>query len=1280
MSEPSRSRARKPEAKRRPNRWQVEALRPLEEKALLAPYLTTTVMNATFTPDANQPTSQNIGTVDVTEGAESIYSAAPYVSVSQLTPISAFGNDMVRIEAGPGGDFGKGVYAITRGRYDASTATFVGKPGVIYRVDPATGKPSVFFDLNSVANQITPGANASNNAGAETGLVNWYDIAFDAEGVFDGTPSMFVSSVDRNDVNKNVIFRISPDGKFLGLFVQYTDGQTAGTLTQKPSAIFVPEASQQRFLRGLIAGNGINDSVTYSGLMFDANGYQPGQSITGGALPKGVSETLMNLGPAVGITGANSIYASKVYTAFSDFGEPGIPGFSPPIPGFSGLQGSSGGLLIQNNTGTGTAGVNIGNFVIGPQPQATVDLASLQADGTNPSGIDAFSAVDTPYRRFQDTTFDEFGYFSYGTTVTPGAAGTLPTIGTPTFAGSLFVSDLATGLAVPIALPTDFGTGTLVFPVQGSGSAGLLPDTTDPTQLNFFLPGGNLGGRIIRVLPDGTVTPFAEGFNTSGDYFAQSFLESTLSITFSADGTTLYASDNDGIWQFKSTMSLASSTTGSLIGLNDLRSLGVPYDGQDTAVAVIDTGIDANTPQFRGRVSSGTNVFTNGNGNDDLAPGNGHGTQMAGVVAQFVPDSTLVPVSVFSPLLVTPATTNQAVWQGLNYVANNPFVEDPVRPGQVDRVVTATMGFGTVDTFDTEGTAFRVFPQVVLSFKNQLQRFRKLGITPVAAAGQLGVPYGGTAIANGGDVQGMSMPAVLNEVVSVTGTSPFPFQNSPIKTPNDPAGSPLGRNYGPFIVTQDGLTVPAFSVGDTLLFQDKILSASNRGYTTDYAAPALDVPTFRRTFVGDGNQNNVFTEAGTSLSSGIVAGSFTMLASALDYYTELSQNGVTIDGYMNTPTNTNQLNYGAGTLRNLSAYNNPDGINSILQWTSVPVADSDIPGASVVTPPNSLAKPAQYREYARIDVGNAVAAIEGSLALPYLLNNGIMSVIDSNGNGFITAQELQAFQNKATTIGMPEAGALARFLGGTASPTYDNPGTGPDQFITDVVTSPLARLGFTSQGEQPDQPDALARRFVFFDWVADGKVDGAVTIDQYTMLAHTLLPPPDQFVITDRPRGSSGGFLVDADAIRNISDLQRLLPSYAFVTGAGAWKRYVGLNYSPNKFGVNKAVPALLQSPTYTLFDRSAAAALKAKRSATAAAKYANGTTAKKAAATGSSGSGSLAAVAASSSTSNKSTANSSAASTAKTEAAAKATASRNEALAALDSLLEQKGLGKLKS
>ena len=35
---------------------------------------------------------------------------------------------------------------------------------------------------------------AANSLGSSTGFVNWYDIAFDPEGNFNGQPTMFVAS------------------------------------------------------------------------------------------------------------------------------------------------------------------------------------------------------------------------------------------------------------------------------------------------------------------------------------------------------------------------------------------------------------------------------------------------------------------------------------------------------------------------------------------------------------------------------------------------------------------------------------------------------------------------------------------------------------------------------------------------------------------------------------------------------------------------------------------------------------------------------------------------------------------------------------------------------------------------------------------------------------------------------------------------------------------------------------------------------------------------------
>ncbi len=887
MSQPSRPRARGP-AGRRPRHLKLEGVTRLEERQLLAPVVSIFPRAAVFTPAATNPPTVTNGTVTITENATTLNqatfpSAAPMTSVSLLSSSSAFGGDIVRIDAGPGGDFGKGIYAISRGA--GSNAGAINRPGVIYRVDSATGKASVFFDLNTVISQLQPGATAANGTGASTGYVNWYDMTFDSEGIFDGRPSLFVSTVDRQDPAKNAIYRVAADGTFLGAFASFTDGQAALRFTSNPTAILVPPTEQQSFLRGLFSSSGLGASTiaatTFNAFFFDANRYRPGQNISSQALPFGLTQTAFFEGPQTGLTSANTDYLSPVYSSFTDFGTPQGGGI-PARPGLSGVEGFGGELPI-----------NQGVF-----PLATDVLADV---------VDRTPAISTPFRRFQDIAFDQYGYFSQGYILTAAAAvanpvggitvgGTTFTLGALTNAGSLFVADLATGLSVGVAIPGATTQPPALIPVQGPGGASV-------TSLGVITsPGGNLGGRIVRIDQNGKVTNFAENFNTSGTYGSQSFVDSSLSISFSADGTTLYATDNDGIWQFKTTASLASSTSGSLIGLNDLRTLGVPYEGQNTAVTVLDTGVDASVPNFRGRVSVGKNLITNGPGNDDTAAGttatttgggaaggggnggrgggggggangggsntatalnaDGHGTLIAGVIAQFVPQATIVPVALFAPFIV-PGTANngggggggggaggggnngatltassnalgtpQNVYDAFKYVTKNPFVHDPIRPLRNNRVIAAAMGFGTTNTFDSEGSAYKQFPQIVISLKNQLKRFRSLGIAPIAAAGQLGAPLGaGTGTANGGggagggggggnngnnlggpggtnnvdnpnvgDVNGMSLPAVLNEVISVTGTVPFPYITGPAATPNDPVNAVYPRAVGPILV------------------------------------------------------------------------------------------------------------------------------------------------------------------------------------------------------------------------------------------------------------------------------------------------------------------------------------------------------------------------------------------------------------------------------------------------------------------------------------------------
>jgi hypothetical protein len=1157
----------------------------------MAPVIPINTTVATFTPFANQPNTQNLGTVNITTGGSLASSAAPYVSVAQMTPNSAFGGDIVKIEAGPGGDFGKGVYAISRGAGGNASAGAVNRPGVIYRVDPATGKASVFFDLNTVASQYRPGGTAANSLGAETGLVNWYDIAFDSEGYFDGKPSMFVSSVDRLDASKNVIYRVGPDGSFLGAYIQFSAGAGSGTFARSPSAVLIPPPEQQAVLRGLVMGEGSNKNsdggitgvsgLDYVALFFDANQFRPGTDLTSATtLPPGVTPTNIFFGLQTGLTSTstNQRYISPVYAAFTDFGTPPGPGI-PGNPGLSGVQGSLGDLAIRD-PGNGQA-INVAPFLIGPLPAALVTTATTASGDTR--SIDRISAVGTPYRRMQDVAFDAYGFFSYGTTVTVNADSTI-TVDEPIYSGSLFASDLGTGLAVGVGLPAVIpGGGTVAIPVQGPGVAGVLVDATG--QLNTFFPQGNLGGRIVRIEPDGTTTVFAENFNTSGSYFSDSFIDSSLSITFSADGTTMYASDNDGIWQFKSVLSLAGSSTGNLIGLNDLRALGVPYEGQNSAVAILDTGIDANTPNFRGRVAEGKSTFTNSFANDDPTSvgtqPNGHGTLLAGVVAQFVPQATLQPVGVFTPNqdngpgAGVASSSTQAVYNGMQFINQNPFVKDPIRPNKADRLVATAIGFGTDTTYDTEASAFKRYPQVVLTLKAQMSRMRRMGIQPIAAAGQLGTPDGGTAVADQGDLQGMGLPGVLNEVISVSGTYPFPYIPGPRNGPNDPSPGVAPRPILPNIVSNTNTAAGSGSelnltgsnnldtvvLGDILIFKDKLLASSNRSFTTDFVAPAIDVPTFRRTFIGDDNSFNVFRESGTTLSAGLVTGSYAVVSSALDYWIRMAQapDGATVDAYLTQPVGQRSLVFGTRGLLDLSLYAQPDGVNSILQWTAVPAADA--PNTLDTTNQPFLLGGTQYRNYSRVDIGNAVAAIEGAVALDYLFKKGGFDLIDGNKDGLVTAQELQVFVDNAATMGVPEMGAMARLLGGTAR---------------------IAGEAFTITGETPDPVNVLQRRYNFFDYAANGELKGVVSIDQYRMLAHRLLPSPDAYTVTDRQRASNTGWLVDPRPIRNTSDLQRLKPTYVWVPPAVA-KRFESI--SPTRFHIGRNVLPVNVPPYYTLFD-----------------------------------------------------------------------------------------------
>jgi hypothetical protein len=1160
----------------------------LEKREVLAPFVSTQQYTTTFTA-AETPSFTFLGTVDVTQ-APYDQSATGFTSVTQLTPSSEFGGDIVRIQGGPGGDFGKGVYAISRG--GGENAAAVNRPGVVYRVDPTTGKASTFFDLNDLIQKLqnNPAADASSVVTRASGLVNWYDIAFDPEGYFFGRSAMLISMADSTDASKNRVYAIGSDGSLIGVLATFNEQSTINQLfTRTPTSIVVPPVEQQARVRGLFSGTGTqNADGEYVAIYFDANVYRPGQDLNKSVLPPGVSLTNLDLGPQVGLTSSNNLvgYSEQIFSVFTDLTARSAGGL-PGVPGFSGIQGNAAGLFITPNPAPGT---NI--------PFEQINLDTIFEPPTS-TVIDTYSLAQTPFRRFEDIAFDYFGYFSYGSLVDP----TTGTTDAPSYVGSMFVTDLATGMATSGTVTIGGVAYNFYAPVNGPGSVGIDPSsmgTGNPADYRFRNNGTSMtGGRVLRVAPDGTVTPFAEGFNVSTSWDQTSFEDSSLSITFSADGTKMWVSDNDGIWQFATTLSLAGSTTGNIIGLNDLRTFGVPYQGQNSAVAVLDTGVDGDNTAFRGRVARGTNINRRRNspGNIDTAgvatsgATAGHGTPVAGIVSQMVPDATILPVNLFvtgaaaGPITAGSLgyTSNQAIFKALQYVGRNPYVQDPIRPGQKDRVIGTTMAWGTQTSFPTEGQAFAAYPQIVASFKQQLLRIRKMGIASVGAAGQFGVPQGDdtTTAFTTGDWNGMSMPAVLNEVVSVGMTSPLPFYLTPNTEPTDPDVGPNTRAFIPIQFrgtdgTDGGIgtgEVLTMTTGQANLYGDDILFSSNASITLDYMAPGIDVPTFAQTSTA--NNPLVFDQAGTSMSTAVAQGSFAIVSSAINYWVNMNKNGATSDAYLTQPVGATALNFGQHPFKDLSTYANPDGVNSILQWTAVPVYYDEMNSfTDVDLPQTGLA-------YSRVDVGNAVAAIEGQVAIQYLLNNGTFSVIDSNKNGMLTAAEIQNFVDNAAAMGMAEAGAMARFLGGIS--TFKAGAT--EYSVLDTASGIQGVLSTTSLDDVPDPAGALSRRFNFFDYASDGQLNGFVTLDQLKLLAHTLLPSPSSFTIIDRTRSSANAYLLDPEALRNYNEITKLNYNWVYASRTqwqSALKKFNG--FSPAQYGVNAGLNDRTD-PQYILFQ-----------------------------------------------------------------------------------------------
>ena len=240
----------------------------------------------------------------------------------------------------------------------------------------------------------------------------------------------------------------------------------------------------------------------------------------------------------------------------------------------------------------------------------------------------------------------------------------------------------------------------------------------------------------------------------------------------------------------------------------------------------------------------------------------------------------------------------------MKYVANHPYVNDPVRPGKVDRVIASTFAFGTTETFterihslqeliprsssrsrtsctgSASWASLRSRPLASLALRWGLRAAR----VPRAQQAQQGHQHG--IIAPGFNQRRQRVAGRCQRYVAASRLERGHLGHRHLSVPvHDQSLDDSDRSCRsvsfPTARSRAGLrqrsdhrrdrehehhghhggnhdhheqhrrcraNVITYTAADFTMYNDRITGAANRSTTTDFAAPAIDVPTFRRTF------------------------------------------------------------------------------------------------------------------------------------------------------------------------------------------------------------------------------------------------------------------------------------------------------------------------------------------------------------------------------------------------------------------------------------------------
>lgn len=280
-------------------------------------------------------------------------------------------------------------------------------------------------------------------------------------------------------------------------------------------------------------------------------------------------------------------------------------------------------------------------------------------------------------------------------------------------------------------------------------------------------------------------------------------------------------------------LGLALAEVDRLIRANEARNVfGV--DGSGLAAAVLDTGLNTGHVDFAGRVLAQANFTTdNGGDDDDAADGQGHGTNVGGIIVAngdhrgVAPGAGIVPLKV---LRNTGSGSFAAVADALQWVLDH-------REEHSIAVVCMSLAAGD-NRGDDAGLGFD-------PVNNRIKSLREQRVAVVVAAGNDYFTHGSE--------QGMSYPAILRHAVSV--------------------GAVYDEFEGPF---RYGSGARAFSSGPDRItpFSQRLHESVSADCHTDVFAPGAPV-----TSTGIDGPRGESVQQGTSQAAPVTAGVILLMQS-----------------------------------------------------------------------------------------------------------------------------------------------------------------------------------------------------------------------------------------------------------------------------------------------------------------------------------------------------------------------------------------------------------------